>query len=76
MKYLMGVDEGTTGCKAILFDECGAQIAATSREYLSYYPYPGWVEQDPEEWWSAICDGIKEVLKTVNAEDIAVQKKP
>lgn len=46
MKYLMGVDEGTTGCKAILFTDEGTQIASTAREYPSYYPNPGWVEQD------------------------------
>ena len=33
MKYLMGVDEGTTGCKAILFTDEGTQIASTAREY-------------------------------------------
>lgn len=38
MKYLMGVDEGTTGCKAILFTDEGTQIASTAREYPSYYP--------------------------------------
>mgnify|MGYP000057694497 CR=1 FL=1 len=36
MYYLMGVDEGTTGCKAILFDQTGRQIAATGQEYPSY----------------------------------------
>ena len=40
MKYLMGVDEGTTGCKAILFDEQGTPLASTSKEYPSYYPHP------------------------------------
>ena len=40
----MGVDEGTTGCKAILFTDEGTQIASTAREYPSYYPNPGWVE--------------------------------
>ena len=49
MRYLMGVDEGTTGCKAILFNEDGSPIASTSREYPSYYPHPGWVEQDINE---------------------------
>lgn len=43
MKYLMGVDEGTTGCKAILFDQEGHQIATTGREYPSYYPHPDFV---------------------------------
>lgn len=62
MNYLMGVDEGTTGCKAILFDEQGAQIASTSREYPSYYPHPGWVEQDIEEIKTAVFECIKETI--------------
>jgi len=72
MKYLMGVDEGTTGCKAILFDQNGTQIAATSREYPSYYPQPGWVEQDIEEIKMAVFECIKETIEksNVNSEHI------
>lgn len=62
MKYLMGVDEGTTGCKAILFDQEGHQIAATGREYPSYYPHPGWVEQDIEEIKEAVYSCIRETI--------------
>lgn len=72
MKYLMGTDEGTTGCKAILFDETGKQIAASSREYPSYYPHPGWVEQDIFEIKNAVFDCIKETIvkSKVNPQDI------
>ncbi|MHC1785553.1 MAG: FGGY-family carbohydrate kinase [Christensenellales bacterium] len=62
MKYLMGVDEGTTGCKAILFNEEGKQIASTSREYPSYYPQLGWVEQDINEIRNAVFGCIKETI--------------
>ena len=62
MKYLMGVDEGTTGCKAILFDMEGHQIAVTGREYPSYYPHPGWVEQDIDEIKNAVFECIRETI--------------
>lgn len=62
MKYLLGVDEGTTGCKAILFSEEGRQIASTSREYPSYYPHPGWVEQDIGEIKDAVYACIRETV--------------
>lgn len=62
MRYLMGVDEGTTGCKAVLFDEEGKQIESTSREYQSYYPHPGWVEQDIEEIRNAVFECIRETV--------------
>ncbi len=72
MKYLMGVDEGTTGCKAILFSEDGHQIAATSREYPSYYPHPGWVEQDIDEIKGAVFECIRDTIvkSGVNPPDI------
>lgn len=62
MKYLMGVDEGTTGCKAILFNQEGKQISATSREYPSYYPNPGWVEQDIDEIRNSVYECIRETI--------------
>ena len=62
MKYLMGVDEGPTGCKAILFSEDGSPIASTSREYPSYYPNPGWVEQDINEIKTAVFECIRETI--------------
>ena len=48
-KYFMGIDEGTTGCKACLVDEVGNPVAISAREYPCYYPHPGWVEQDINE---------------------------
>lgn len=72
MKYLMGIDEGTTGCKAILFSEEGKQIASSGKEYPSYYPHPGWVEQDIEEIKNAIFSCCKETIEKskVNPNDI------
>lgn len=75
MKYLMGVDEGTTGCKACVFDQNGNLIAIASREYPSYYPQPGWVEQDIEQIKDAVFSSIRESIESaarqgVNAEDI------
>lgn len=68
MKYMMGVDEGTTGCKAILFTENGEVVASTSREYPSYYPHPGWVEQDINEIKEAVFDCIRETVEKANVE--------
>ena len=61
-RVLLGIDIGTSACKVALFDESGAVIAQTNRPYVVYYPQPGWAEQDPEEWWQAICAGIRAVL--------------
>lgn len=71
-KYLLGVDEGTTGCKVILFSEDGRQIADSSKEYPSYYPQPGWVEQDIDEIKEAVFECIRKTIAKsgVDAADI------
>lgn len=72
MKYLMGIDEGTTGCKACLFTQDGRMVASASREYPSYYPQPGWVEQDIEEIKEAVFSACRETIRKsgVNPQDI------
>ena len=72
-RVLLGIDIGTSACKVALFDESGAVIGQANQPYPLYYPNPGWVEQDPEEWWQAICRGIREVLEKsgIGAQEIA-----
>lgn len=66
-KLLLGIDIGTSACKVAVFDEGGAVLAQAVRDYQVYYPESGWAEQDSEEWWNAVCDGIKAVLAEGNA---------
>ena len=63
MNYLMGIDEGTTGCKACLFDENGNLVSSASREYHSYYLNPGWVEQDIDEIKNSVFDACKSAIE-------------
>lgn len=71
-KLLLGIDIGTSACKVAVFGEDGAVLAQAVRDYQVYYPESGWAEQDPEEWWSAVCGGIKAVLAegSASADDI------
>lgn len=55
MKYLIGIDIGTSGTKSVLFDTQGNVIASELVEYPLYQPQNGWAEQDPEDWWQAVC---------------------
>ena len=48
-QYLVGLDGGTTGCKTCIFDLDGKLVGSDYREYPSYYPEPGWVEQTTED---------------------------
>lgn len=72
MKYLIGVDLGTSATKTVLFDEEGRVIASASKEYPLFQPENGWAEQNPEDWRSATEDTIREVVQSsgVTAEDI------
>ncbi|MBP3876188.1 MAG: FGGY-family carbohydrate kinase [Lachnospiraceae bacterium] len=59
---ILGIDIGTSACKIAVFDEEGNVLCQTNKGYPVYYPEAGWAEQDADEWWSAICEGIREVL--------------
>lgn len=69
---LLGIDIGTSACKVAVFNEDGQVLANSNRPYEVYYPAPGWVEQDAEEWWEAICLAVKDVLAVpeIDAGDI------
>lgn len=60
----LGIDLGTSSVKLLLMDEKGKVIQTVSKEYPVYYPKPGWAEQNPEDWWKATSEGIKEILET------------
>ena len=72
MRYVIGVDVGTSGTKTVLFNVDGVQVAEASKEYPMYQPANGWAEQDPHDWWDASVSTIKEVVEKsgVNPTDI------
>ena len=62
MKYLLGIDIGTSATKTVLFDTIGNVIASAVFEYPLLQPQNGWAEQHPEDWWQATQHGIAAVL--------------
>ena len=70
-KYLLGIDIGTSACKAAVFDFGGNVIAAESGAYNVYNPAPGWAEQSPNEWWDVLCVTLKSLFTQVSADEIA-----
>ena len=69
---LLGIDIGTSACKIAVFEENGRVAAQSNQPYAVYYPFPGWVEQDADEWWAAVCKGIREVLSAPGVEAEAI----
>ena len=59
----LGLDVGTGGTRAVLIDENGQVVASASSEHAPFRsPHPGWAEQDPEDWWRAAQEAIREVV--------------
>lgn len=73
MKYLIGIDVGTSSAKTILINEDGEVVFTIAPEYEFRTPRPLWAEADPEDWWAATVKAIKELLKKskVKPADIA-----
>ncbi len=62
--YLLGIDIGTTGSKTILIDAGGRVAAETTAPYPMATPRPGWAEQNPDDWWHAVQQSVKQVMET------------
>ena len=62
MRYVIGIDVGTSGTKTVLFDELGKVIASATVEYPMYQPQNGYAEQDPADWYNAAISTIKTVI--------------
>jgi xylulokinase len=71
--YLLGIDVGTSGTKALLCDDTGAVLATATTEYECYTPRPLWSEQNPEDWWQATCASVREVIAKAEVDGNAVQ---
>ena len=69
--YYLGIDLGTSSTKFLLVDDKGNIIKELTKEYDLIFPHPGWSEQRPEDWWKACTEGIPEMLKDVDASQIA-----
>jgi glycerol kinase len=65
---LIGVDEGTTAVKAVLYDEKLTPLKEARRRKQSRHPHPGWVEQDGEEILESVVDAIAELLDDAPGE--------
>ncbi|MDE6841025.1 MAG: xylulokinase [Oscillospiraceae bacterium] len=70
MLYI-GIDLGTSACKLLLVDGEGAVLNEVTKEYPLSFPQPGWSEQNPEDWWRAVVDGVPELLRGFDAAQVA-----
>ena len=64
MQYFLAYDVGTSSVKSILVNETGNILASAIEEYPLYMPNLGWVEQEPIDYWNAICKATKQLIAT------------
>ena len=64
MEYIAAYDFGTSGVKAVIVDYDGKLIASSERGYPLLCPAHGFAEQNPEDYWQAVCGATQEVVKT------------
>lgn len=72
-KYILSIDQGTTSCRAIIFDLQGKALATGQKEFTQIFPRPGWVEHNAEEILAVQIDCISDAIKYANIsrDDIA-----
>ena len=72
MKTLLGIDYGTGGCKVTALGTDGSFAGEASVEYKTYHDHPGWSEQEPQDWWDALCAALSKLKdKGVDLSSIA-----
>ena len=60
--FVIGTELGSGGCKCVALDGSGSVVASAQQEYPTDYPYPGWAQQNPEDWYTAYCATVRSVL--------------
>ncbi len=70
-RYFVGLDVSTTASKALAMDEQGAVVASKSYPHALSTPRPLWSEQDPADWWTAICHALHALFEIIAPEDVA-----
>jgi xylulokinase len=67
--YVLAHDLGTTGNKATLYDRSGALVGSAFFGYETEYAHTGWAEQNPEDWWQAVCASTRSLLQQTSVID-------
>jgi len=70
-QYLLAHDLGTSGNKATLFDTDGKMIASKTSSYDTNFFNNNWAEQNPDDWWKAVCESSATLLAEIEPGDIA-----
>jgi xylulokinase len=70
-RYLLAHDLGTSGNKATLFTTDGALVKSVTAPYGTHYFNTNWSEQNPEDWWNAVCTSTRSLVVGVDTREVA-----
>lgn len=71
-RYILSIDQGTTSCRAILFDKSGKSVSVGQKEFGQHFPQPGWVEHDPMEILSVQLSCISECINKAGIDSAQI----
>lgn len=69
-RYILGIDQGSTGTKVIVVDQDGIVVISAHRAIRSIYPHAGWLEHDGEELWNSVAKCIVELSEKIDFSEI------
>lgn len=64
--YIIGIDIGTSATKTAVYDLDGVTVAESTHEYPLSQPHNGWAEQNPTDWWEAVCATLRDVTAKID----------
>jgi glycerol kinase len=71
-KFILAIDQGTTGTRTFLFDQAGKVVGSAYQEFTQYFPKPGWVEHDAAEIWATVEQTGTKALKAAGVKPSAI----
>ena len=72
-EYVLGLDGGTEGMRAGIFDLEGHAVAFARATYRTVHPRQGWAEQDPEDWWQAAAAATRSAVAQAQIDPAAIR---
>lgn len=72
-RYILAHDLGTSGNKATLFHQSGKLINSCISSYSTHYFNEKWVEQNPDDWWEAVCSSTQQLLNDTGIDPAQIE---
>ncbi len=71
-EYILALDQGTTSCRALVFDKKGTIISSAQKEFSQHFPNTGWVEHDALEIWMTQSEMMRKAMAEKKIESTSI----